>query len=93
MFKLFYILFSADAVDYCAANQIDIVPTPDNCAQYYNCSKKKTPIGDHVIECQYPDLFSSSSLSCQNFEAVNCSTKMVPQAPCTYYSVLIARIQ
>ena len=78
----FLLFISVDAVDYCAANPSDIVPTPDNCAQYYNCTKKNTRIGGHVMECKYPDLFSTQNRSCQSFETVHCAKRMEPQAPC-----------
>ena len=74
-----------DAVDYCAANPFDIVPTPDNCAQYYNCTEKNSHIGGHVMECKYPDLFSTQNQSCQNFETVHCTKRMEPQTPCMLF--------
>lgn len=75
---------TVDAVDYCSANRADIVPTTDNCAEYFNCSKLNTSIGDHVVECHYPDLFSVRTLSCESFETVQCNTRLEPQAPCKY---------
>ena len=74
--------FPVDAVDYCAANPSEIVATPDNCAQYYNCTERQTTIGDHMMECKYPDLFSRKNHTCQNFETVQCTTRREPQAPC-----------
>ena len=74
--------FSVDAVDFCAANQKAIVQTPDNCAQYYNCSQVNTTIGRHVMECKYPDLFSIVNKSCSNFTTVQCERRKEPQAPC-----------
>ena len=73
---------SADAVDYCASNPTDILPTPTNCAQFYNCSERNTSLGNHTLECKYPDLFSIQLKKCQQFETVNCITRNEPQAPC-----------
>ena len=81
-----------DTVDYCAANPNDIIATPDNCAQYYNCTERQTTIGDHVMECKYPDLFSKTSHSCENFEAVQCTIRKEPQAPCKLHFYNFIRI-
>ena len=82
------ISFSADVVDYCAANPSDMVASLDNCAHYYNCTERYTLLGNHTMECIYPDLFSSQSLTCQNFEWVQCGKKtMEPMAPCEYFTV------
>lgn len=78
----FLLYISVDAVGYCAANPSDIVPMPDNCAQYYNCTEMNSRIGGHVMECKYPDLFSTQTRSCQSFETVHCTKRMEPQAPC-----------
>ena len=89
-FFFFLYLLSVDAVDYCAANPTDIVPTPDNCAQYYNCTERNTFLGNHTKECKYPDLFSTQTNACQNFETVHCAkSRTEPQAPCKSCSVFL----
>ena len=77
-----YTFHAVEAVDYCNANPNDIVPTSDNCAQYYNCSQNQTKYQHHVMECQYPDLFSTATLRCENFTVVSCNKRKEPQAPC-----------
>ena len=73
---------AADAKEYCTANPAKILPTHDNCAQYFNCSVFGSSPSDYVKECVYPDLFSSLSFTCQDFTTVNCTGKTEPQAPC-----------
>ena len=77
-----YTFLAADAVDYCSANPNDIIPTSDNCAQYYNCSQNQTKYQNHVMECKYPELLSTATLMCEHFTAVSCYKRMEPQAPC-----------
>ena len=72
----------ADAIDYCAANPFNILPTAYNCAQYYNCTQNKTAIGEHVMECTYPELFSTNTSTCEMFDSVQCTTRKEPQTPC-----------
>ncbi|XP_062578131.1 uncharacterized protein LOC134240032, partial [Saccostrea cucullata] len=69
---------------FCKANPQAIKPHPTDCAQYVNCSHFGTQYGKHIQECTYPDLFSSTSLTCQQFESVTCAPKNEPQAPCDY---------
>ena len=69
---------------YCAANPTEILQTPDDCAQYYNCSKRVTGLDDHVMECNYPDLFSNDRLICETFTNVSCDDRNEPQAPCKH---------
>ena len=84
LFRVFFITILVDAVHYCAANPSDIIPKPDNCAQYYNCSEKSTDLGEHLKECKYPDLFSGATRTCQTFTNVSCEKRLEPQAPCKY---------
>ncbi|CAG2185606.1 unnamed protein product [Mytilus edulis] len=82
-----------DVPDYCTAHPSAVLPDPDNCAHYFNCSDPtmatitrgagQTP-GNYRKECHYPDLFDDSIKQCNNFEMVNCSKKPEPQAPCEY---------
>ena len=76
---------TVDAGQYCTAHPTDVLPTVDNCAQYYNCSDRITSLGNHKEECSYPDLFSSESLSCESFMDVDCSTRAEPKAPCKLF--------
>ncbi|KAK3583070.1 hypothetical protein CHS0354_004015 [Potamilus streckersoni] len=74
-------LIKVDVPDFCAANPTAIVPSEDNCAQYYKCSSPRIQQGD-ALECHYPDLFSRQMLQCQNFTNTSCDNRKEPQAPC-----------
>lgn len=89
--RLYFVFFSVDVPEYCQANPSDVLPDPDNCAQYFNCSDPaiRGSINGAVNlpenyrkECQYPDLFDPVHKECQTFTAVNCSKRNEPQAPC-----------
>ncbi|KAL5005503.1 hypothetical protein ScPMuIL_018959 [Solemya velum] len=69
---------------YCVENPTEVVPSPGNCAQYYDCRQQNTPLGDYLQECPYPMLYSTLSRGCQPFPAVNCETREEPQSPCDY---------
>ncbi|XP_071175832.1 uncharacterized protein [Mytilus edulis] len=83
-----------DIPDYCGANPSDVLPDPDNCGRYYNCSmspghgtkRSMSPlkISAYHIECRYPDLFDLTTMQCAGFETVNCPNRKEPQAPCEY---------
>ena len=77
---------SADAKPYCQANPMEILPMSDNCAHYINCTVYLggSSMADPVQECQYPDLFSTISMTCQDFTTVVCNTRPEPQAPCKF---------
>lgn len=93
-------IYTVDVPDYCTANTKRVLPDPDNCAHYYNCSSvprqgvprisSATALGKYGAECQYPDLFDDLTQQCRNFTDVNCSTRTEPQAPCEY-TILCAR--
>jgi hypothetical protein len=69
-------LFTVDVPDYCKAHPKAILPDPDNCAHYFNCSDATTATitratmaaGNYRKECHYPDLFDDSIKQCNNFE-------------------------
>ncbi|WAR05418.1 hypothetical protein MAR_020787 [Mya arenaria] len=72
-----------DANAYCQANPRDMLPMWSDCSKYYNCAA--TLRGQGVVqECTYPDLFSTFSLTCQDFTTVQCHNRLEPQAPCEY---------
>jgi hypothetical protein len=68
----------------CQQNPNAIIPDPDNCARYFNCSQMFTQpsLVKYQAECDYPLLFNSQTLMCDDFEIVNCGTRMEPKAPC-----------
>ncbi|XP_062607658.1 uncharacterized protein LOC134269470 [Saccostrea cucullata] len=70
--------------EICKQNPKAIFRKNDNCAQYYNCSVDNSKYGKHLQECNYPDLFSTISMRCENFKIVKCDNRTEPQAPCEY---------
>ena len=79
-------ILSAHIKDLCFANPQAVVPHPSNCAQYFDCSQVSTSFGHYLMECAYPMLFDESTLSCRDFNQVQCGTKREPLAPCEYSS-------
>lgn len=88
MFKL-----TVDVPKYCQANPTEILPDPDNCAHYYNCSvamattfRSGTPVvvSQKQMECPYPDLYDPVRRMCANFTSIDCKQRKEPQAPCKY---------
>ncbi|XP_062614312.1 uncharacterized protein LOC134276046 [Saccostrea cucullata] len=69
---------------YCQSNPGSVVPHPANCAQYYNCSQRNTRLGGYLMECPYPQLFSTISHSCQDFTTTQCHSRFEPKSPCEY---------
>ena len=59
------------------------MPSGENAAQYFNCSKYISHIGlPYLHECPYPDLFDEKELTCVNFTQVLVDKRPVPMAPC-----------
>ncbi|KAK3589928.1 hypothetical protein CHS0354_034946 [Potamilus streckersoni] len=77
-----------NTVGQCAGNRKAIIPDPDNCAKYFNCSLTTTMagFGQYQTECQYPLLFNTQTLMCDDFTAVQCGSRPEPKAPCDYQS-------
>ena len=67
---------------YCRFNPTAVKEHPDNCAQYFDCSKPTSPLGPYLMECDYPKLFSSLLGTCADFETVQCGQKTEPRSPC-----------
>ena len=87
----FLFIFIVDVPNYCKANPTEVLPDPDNCAHYYNCSiamattyRGGAPVvvSQKQMECPYPDLYDPVLKTCANFTSVNCKTRKEPQAPC-----------
>lgn len=81
-YRYFCLLMAADVPDFCKSNPTALVAADDNCAQYYNCSDPRSSLGAYVEECNYPDLFSTYSMSCGGFTRTLCGTRPEPQTPC-----------
>jgi hypothetical protein len=59
-------LLTENIDEFCRANPSVIQEYADNCAMYINCSRP----GHYITECQYPDLYSPLTKSCQPFKSV-----------------------
>ena len=70
--------------DYCQHNPGTVLPHPDNCGQFYNCSSVYTLLGSYIEECSYPKLFDINSRTCLYYTQVNCDKRSEPQGPCKY---------
>ena len=59
---------------------------PGNCAQYVECraTVSHPQLGRHQAECPYPQLYSSITSRCENFDQVQCGKRFEPRAPCKY---------
>ena len=86
-----------DIPDYCGANPSVVLPDPDNCGRYYNCSMSPgqhtrthslspLKIASYHIECRYPDLFDLTTMHCADFQSVKCPNRTEPQAPCKCFN-------
>ncbi|XP_053376731.1 uncharacterized protein LOC123529720 [Mercenaria mercenaria] len=73
--------------DPCEPGDTGVYPH-SKCQMYYNCSMKITEfrpwLGDHVMECHYPDLFSTLTESCANFKTVTCGSRKEFKHGCEY---------
>ncbi|XP_062578132.1 uncharacterized protein LOC134240034, partial [Saccostrea cucullata] len=69
-----------DVPSFCMVHKMAILPDPQTCAKYFNCSD----YGGSHIECRYPDLYSTQEKRCVNFTLVKCDSRTEPQAPCEY---------
>lgn len=65
---------------HCTINPSTIQPHLYQCAQYFDCGP--TIGGSYLRECKYPQLFDTTSMTCQNFSDVTCGPRIEPQAPC-----------
>lgn len=73
---------------FCRDNPTSIIPDPENCGRYYNCSDPASVQGlnkPYLRECTYPKLFASPAVGCQLFMMVDCAKrKKIPMSPCEY---------
>ena len=82
-----YLDFAGVLRGFCRENPNVLIPDPDHCSRYYNCSEPATVEGLNVPfkqECKYPRLFGYGATSCQLFTEVQCQRRFEPKAPCKY---------
>ncbi|KAK3102049.1 hypothetical protein FSP39_008390 [Pinctada imbricata] len=67
----------------CQENPTAIIPHPQHCAKYINCSRIKE---EHqgVGECPYPMLWEETSKKCAKHELTKCGERFEPIDPCDY---------
>ncbi|KAJ8313685.1 hypothetical protein KUTeg_008246 [Tegillarca granosa] len=69
--------------DMCFGSQKRIVPHPEDCALYYNCSSiyRVIPLymEQNLHECPYPKLFSTETNQCEMFHRVECGKRKEPK--------------
>ena len=82
-----YDVFITDQKPPMCTTSIGLVVKQDNCAQFYDCSKPVTELGQYIQECPYPQLFNEDTHQCEHFSQVDCRSRYQPKAPCK--SVLI----
>ena len=70
----------------CAGNPFGILPDPQHCARYYNCSQRFQIAGldSFQSECPYPQLYDTNLRVCNDFQEVQCGSRFKSMAPCKY---------
>nr|AKI30062.1 chitin binding beak protein 1 [Dosidicus gigas] len=72
---------------YCQLHPTAVLPHPDSCALFYNCSRP-TSLGKYfspyVDECPYPELFSKTTKRCEPYRTVHCERRPEPRDVCQY---------
>lgn len=70
----------------CAGNPFGILPDPQHCARYYNCSQRFQISGldSFQSECPYPQLYDTNLRACNDFQEVQCGSRFKSMAPCKY---------
>ncbi|KAK6195253.1 hypothetical protein SNE40_000723 [Patella caerulea] len=70
----------------CLYNPQAKIASAASCAQYFDCAQaSSTPeYSKYVMECPYPDLFSTKTGKCASFRNVKCETRKDAKAPCDY---------
>ncbi|XP_059169508.1 uncharacterized protein LOC131951187 [Physella acuta] len=68
----------------CKATPRQVLTKDDNCAQFYNCSKPRSPLGPYVDECPVGSLFNTKTKTCQPYSEVQCLGRLEPKQACDY---------
>ena len=67
----------------CKDNPTAILPHPDHCARYVDCSRSSEENGG-VMECPYPMLWDVNGKRCEHHELTKCGSRFEPIDPCKY---------
>ncbi|XP_071135271.1 uncharacterized protein [Mytilus edulis] len=91
-----------DVNQTCKSDANRLIPHPNTCQLYYNCSQAVSPIPTwyrlythipqvlrpaYMHECPYPELFSTTTMSCQNYTDVKCGSRYETKNKCDYLAV------
>ncbi|XP_046572060.1 uncharacterized protein LOC124280209 [Haliotis rubra] len=70
----------------CLPGSRALIPHPENCAQYYNCSdpKQRFRWPEHLRECPYPQLYNVITKQCEHYSMVKCGDREQPISHCDY---------
>ncbi|VDI13801.1 Hypothetical predicted protein [Mytilus galloprovincialis] len=86
----------------CQCDSNALIPHPHKCQLYYNCSQAVSPLPTenrlyphipqvlrpaYLHECSYPKLFSTTTMSCQNYKDVDCGSRHETKNKCDYLTV------
>lgn len=76
----------------CEGNPTLILPHDAECQLYYDCSAQDppsfSPQTKYIRECKYPQLFSTKSLKCEDFDSVVCGSRTEFKQKCKFYLIL-----
>ncbi|VDI50299.1 Hypothetical predicted protein [Mytilus galloprovincialis] len=91
-----------DVNQTCKSDVDSLIPHPNTCQLFYNCSQavsplptedRRTPHMPHTLrppflhECPFPELFSTVTMSCQNYTDVKCGSRYETKNKCDYLAV------
>ncbi|CAC5391687.1 unnamed protein product [Mytilus coruscus] len=91
-----------DVNQTCNSDASTLIPHQNTCHLYYNCSQAVSPlptenrIYDHMPqilrpaylhECPYPELFSKTTMFCQNYTDVKCGPRYETENKCDYLAI------
>ncbi|XP_062607294.1 uncharacterized protein LOC134269090 [Saccostrea cucullata] len=68
------------------------LPHETECQLYYDCSSTRAPefatSERYLRECKYPQLFSTKTFRCEDFENVQCGSRIERKQACEYQANL-----
>ncbi|VDI22577.1 Hypothetical predicted protein [Mytilus galloprovincialis] len=86
-----------DVNQTCKYDADTFIPHPNTCQLFYNCSQAVSPLPTenrvyshnpqilrpaYLHECPYPELFSTTTLSCKNYTEVKCRSRYETKNKC-----------
>ncbi|XP_067685005.1 uncharacterized protein [Haliotis asinina] len=70
----------------CLPGSRALIPHPENCAQYYNCSAPRQGYKwpQHLRECPFSQLYNVMTKQCEHYSMVKCGDRQEPISHCDY---------